>query len=139
MRVILPNLLWIGNTRDVHDVKNVLDLGIAAIIDLALEEPAVTLTRDIIYCRLPLIDGTENQPVVLETAVKTVARLIREEVPTLVACSAGMSRSPAIVAAALSQVRDTDFETELKQLAENHPSDVAPGLWNDLQELLQEK
>ena len=139
MREIIPSLLWIGNTRDTHDVKNVLDLGIAAVIDLALEEPAVPLTRDMIYCRLPVIDGAENQPVVLISAVKIVARLIREEVPTLVACSAGMSRSPAIVAAALSQVRETDFETELKLIAANHPADVAPGLWNDLQELLLEK
>ncbi|WP_417385861.1 dual specificity protein phosphatase family protein [Gimesia sp.] len=139
MREILPSLLWIGNTRDTHDVKNVLDLGIAAVIDLALEEPAVPLTRDMIYCRLPIIDGAENQPVVLISAVKIVARLIREEVPTLVACSAGMSRSPAIVAAALSQVRETDFETELKLIAAHHPADVAPGLWNDLQELLLEK
>jgi hypothetical protein len=138
MREILSNLLWIGNTRDSHDVKNVFHLGIAAVIDLALEEPPVRLTREIIYCRLPLIDGAENQPVVLATAVETVARLIQEEVPTLVACSAGMSRSPAIVAAALSQVRGTDFETELKQLAVNHPADVAPGLWNELQELLKE-
>ncbi|HAH46791.1 MAG TPA: protein phosphatase, partial [Planctomycetaceae bacterium] len=104
MREILPNLLWIGNAHDARDVKRVLDLAIAAVIDLALEEPAVPLTREIIYCRLPLIDGAENQPVILETAVKTVARLISEEIPTLVACSAGMSRSPAIVAAALSQV-----------------------------------
>ncbi|MCA9005668.1 MAG: dual specificity protein phosphatase family protein [Planctomycetaceae bacterium] len=139
MREIIPSLLWIGNTRDTHDVKNVLDLGIAAVIDLALEEPAVPLTRDMIYCRLPVIDGAENQPVVLISAVKIVARLIREEVPTLVACSAGMSRSPAIVAAALSQVRETDFETELKLIAAHHPADVAPGLWNDLQELLLEK
>ncbi|WP_417379206.1 dual specificity protein phosphatase family protein [Gimesia sp.] len=139
MREIIPNLLWIGNTRDAHDVKNVHDLGISAVIDLALEEPAVTLTREIIYCRLPLIDGAENQPVVLKTAVKTVARLISEGVPTLVACSAGMSRSPAIVAAALSLVRETDFVTELKRLAEKYPADVAPGLWNSLQELLQQK
>jgi len=138
MREILPNLLWIGNAHDARDVRRVLDLGIAAVIDLALEEPAVPLTREIIYCRLPLIDGAENQPVVLEIAVKTVARLISEEIPTLVACSAGMSRSPAIVAAALSQVRHTDFEAELKQLALNYPSDVAPGLWNRLEELLQE-
>ena len=138
MREILPQLLWIGNARDARDVKQVLDLGITAVVDLAREEPSVNYPREIVYCRLPLIDGDENQTVVLQTALTTVARFLTADLPTLVACSAGMSRSPAIAAGALSLVQDCSFAAALQQVAATGPCDVAPGLWNEIQQLLEE-
>lgn len=63
------------------------------------------LTRDIVYCRFPIVDGAGTRVQLLVTAIETVTRLIRLQVPTLVGCGAGMSRSPAIVAAALGIVR----------------------------------
>lgn len=139
MREIIPQTLWIGNARDARNVKSVLDLGISAIIDLAMEEPSATFPREIVYCRLPLVDGEENNPSVLQTAIETLVRFIHAEVPTLVACSGGMSRSPAIVAAALSKINATSFDEAIKQIASIGPCDVAPGLWNEIQTLLEEK
>ncbi|QDT96440.1 dual specificity protein phosphatase family protein [Gimesia aquarii] len=137
MREIIPQTLWIGNARDARDVKGVLDLGISAIIDLAMEEPPITFPREIVYCRLPLIDGEENHPPVLQTAIETLMRFIQVEEPTLVACSGGMSRSPAIVAAALSKINAISFDQTIKQIAATGPCDVAPGLWNEIQALLE--
>lgn len=139
MREIIPQTLWIGNARDARNVKSVLDLGISAIIDLAMEEPPVTFPREIVYCRLPLVDGEENNLPVLQTAIETLVRFIEAEVATLVACSGGMSRSPAIVAAALSKINATSFDEAIKQIASIGPCDVAPGLWNEIQTLLEEK
>ena len=137
MREILPRLLWIGNARDARDFNQVLDLGITAVIDLAREEPPISYPREIVYCRLPLIDGDENQTVVLQTALTTAARFISADLPTLVACSGGMSRSPAIAAGALSLVYDSPFAAALQQVAATGPCDVAPGLWNEIQQLLE--
>ena len=137
MREILPRLLWIGNARDARDLNQVLDLGITAVVELAREEPPISYPREIVYCRLPLIDGDENQTVVLQTALTTVARFISADLPTLVSCSAGMSRSPAIVAGALSLVHDFPFSEALQQVAAAGPCDVAPGLWNEIQQLLE--
>lgn len=136
MREIIPQTLWIGNARDARNVKGVLDLGISAIIDLAMEEPPVTFPREIVYCRLPLIDGDENSLPVLQTAIETLIRFIQAGEPTLVACSGGMSRSPAIVAAALSKINATSFDEAVEQIAATGPCDVAPGLWNEIQALL---
>ncbi|MFH1302446.1 MAG: dual specificity protein phosphatase [Planctomycetota bacterium] len=136
MREVIPQTLWIGNARDVRDVQRVLDLGIAAIIDLAREEPPISFPREIIYSRLPLIDGEENNPAVLQTAIETVARFVQAEIPTLVACSGGMSRSPAIVAAAMSKINSIHFAEAIEQIAATGPCDVAPGLWNEIQALL---
>jgi len=139
MREVLSQLLWIGNARDARDVQGVLDLGISAIIDLALEEPPVSFPREIVYCRLPLIDGGENNPATLQTAIETVARFIQADVPTLVACSGGMSRSPAIAAAAMSKINSIRFAEAIEQIAATGPCDVAPGLWNEIQALLEPK
>ncbi|QDT44140.1 Dual specificity phosphatase, catalytic domain [Gimesia alba] len=137
MREVFSQLLWIGNARDARDVQGVLDLGIAAVIDLALEEPPITFPREIVYCRLPLIDGDENNPAILESAIETTTRFVQSEVPTLVACSGGMSRSPAIAAAAMSRINQTRFADIIKQIAADGPCDVAPGLWNAIQALLE--
>ncbi|QDU07698.1 dual specificity protein phosphatase [Gimesia aquarii] len=103
-----------------------------------MEEPPVTFPREIVYCRLPLIDGEENHQPVLQTAIETLVRFIEAEEPTLVACSGGMSRSPAIVAAALSKINGTSFDEAIEQIVAVGPCDVAPGPWNEIQELLEE-
>lgn len=82
--------------------------------------------------RIPLIDGAGNTAVALRLAVDAVGLLVRQQVPTLVACSAGMSRSPAIVAAALAMVLRRPPEDTLAMITREGPHDVSPGLWGDL-------
>jgi hypothetical protein len=132
MRPIIPELLWIGNALDLRDVRGVLSLGIRAVIDLAANEPPVQYPRDIAYCRFPLSDGTENDPAILRLAVHSTAEFVKARMPTLVACSAGMSRSPAIVAAALALVEGKPPDDVLRRIASSGPHDVAPGLWFDV-------
>jgi hypothetical protein len=60
MREVIPDRLWIGNALDSRDVTGVLGLGITTVIDLAIEEPPIQFPRDVVYCRLPLIDGSGN-------------------------------------------------------------------------------
>ncbi len=62
-------------------------------------------------------------------AIHTLVRLLKNEVPTLVYCSAGMSRSPALTAAALSIVQGGSPEEKLKQIVAGRPHDVSPQLW----------
>src|SRR5687767_13688539 len=100
MRRVGEYSLWIGNARDARDIRGILDAGIEAIVDLAVDEPPVQPTRELIYLRFPLVDGSGNPPWLLATAVVGVENLVRVGVPTLVACGGGMSRSLAIAAAA---------------------------------------
>jgi hypothetical protein len=132
MYVVIPNRLWIGNARDARDLQSVVDTGIAAIIDLAIEEPPIACSRDIIYCRFPLLDGAGNSRALLQSAVQTTAHFIHAEIPTLVACSGGMSRSPAIVAAAIARRQLLPFAEGLRQVAQSGPHDVSPGLCEDI-------
>ncbi len=99
---------------------------------MALEELPPELTREIVYCRFPLFDGAGNAPELLSVAIDTTASLIGKRVPTLVSCGAGMSRSPAIVAAALAIAHGDAPDDCLQELVAANPHDVSPPLWNDV-------
>lgn len=137
MRQILPYALWIGHAGDGRDFRHILDANIQAVVQLAEEEPTLQLPRDLIYCRFPLVDGPGNDVQLLRLATTTVANLLERHVPTLLCCGAGMSRSPALAAAALSMVYQQEPDEALKQVAEHHPADVLPGLWNEVKCFLE--
>jgi protein-tyrosine phosphatase len=124
--------LWIGTARDARDIKAVLDAGIEAIVDLAVEEPPILPTRELVYFRVPLVDGEGNSPSLLSLAIDAVGMLVYERRPALVACGAGMSRSPAVVAAALGKFYYRPAEDVLAEIACDSSIDVHPGLWREL-------
>jgi predicted protein tyrosine phosphatase len=130
MREIEPGRLWIGNAVEARDLRRVLDLGVQAIVDLAMQELPLPVTRELVYLRIPIVDGG-NDAWRLAIAIDAVVKLLRSEIPTLVFCSAGMSRSPAIVAAALSLVRCRPADEVLQEIAAQMPHDVSPLLWRD--------
>jgi hypothetical protein len=132
VRQIHPHSLWIGHAGDARDLRGVLDAGIQAIVQLAAEEPPLTVTRDLVYCRFPLLDGVGNPPWLLRAAVTTVVHLLQSNVPTLLACGGGLSRSPAIAAAALAACFERSSTDCLADLGRMGVSDVSPGLWQEL-------
>lgn len=136
MREVIPELLWIGKALDTREMRTILGAGVTAIIDLAIEEPSIQFPRDIVYCRFPLIDGEGNSPPVLRAAIQMTAHFVRSEIPTLVACSAGMSRSPAIVAAALSCIEEIPLAATLYRVTTDQPHDVSPSLLGEIIEAL---
>jgi hypothetical protein len=127
-----PYHLWLGHAGDLAGVRAILDAGICAVVDLAVNEPAPHLPRDMVYCRIPLVDGTGNDPWILLSAIRTTASFLKLSVPTLVCCSAGLSRGPAIVAAALSTVIHKTPEDCLRQVSGSISHDVSPGFWNEV-------
>lgn len=86
----------------------------------------------IVYCRFPLIDGAGKQSAILRAAVDTVAHFMSSGTPTLVACGAGMSRSPAIVAAAIAKTERITLMDALARLTAGQPHDVSVGLLQDI-------
>jgi hypothetical protein len=132
MRQIQPYALWLGHEGDARDLRHLLSMGLTALVDLALNEPPATLTRELTYCRFPLLDGTGNPGWLIRLAVETTAALVRAQVPTLVFCSNGMSRAPVVVAAALAQVTRQTLDESLVTLAHGGPSDISPGLWEEV-------
>jgi hypothetical protein len=110
----------------------VFDAGIKALVELAAEEPPSQPPRELIYCRFPLLDGTGNERQLLDLAISSVANLLERKVPTLVACGRGLSRSPAVAAAALALIYQEPPGECLKRVAQHCHSDVSPGLWSEI-------
>jgi hypothetical protein len=139
MRQIPGYHLWIGHSGDVRDLRTVLLAGISALVDLAANELPMTTPRELVYCRFPLVDGAGNADWTLRSATNTVCDFLRSDVPTLVFCSGGMSRSLIIAAAALAVVRPCLFDEALMIVTQSGPADVSPGLRADVQQIVDQK
>ena len=132
MRLVAPHTLCLGNSGDTRDLVAVRRAGIAALVDLALSERPLTPPRELAYCRFPIQDGSGNDKAILRAAIHTTAALLEARVTTLVFCSAGMSRSPAIAAAALSLLTKQPAAKCLEDLVPGGGIDVSPALWGDV-------
>ncbi len=130
MREIHPNGLFLGNAADARDLRRLYDHRIVAVVDLALNEPPAQLGRDMVYCRVPLCDGGGNSNAILEVAIRCVITLLSREMRTLVACRGGMSRAPAIAAAALAVSGQLPPDRCLTSITAGAPHDVCPALWS---------
>jgi hypothetical protein len=135
MRRVEPYALWIGHAGDAGNMPGLHEAGIRALVQLAIEEPAASPPRDLIFLRVPLVDGAGNPSELLSLAIRTVARLLELRIPTLVCCGAGMSRSPCIAAAALALAFQLTPEDALERVKNSGACDVAPGLWEDMRDL----
>ena len=126
MRCVYDEQLFLGNARDARDLRLLYDNDIAAVVDLAINEPPAQLAREMIYCRFPLTDSSGNSTMRIEAAIRTTLMLVRQNQRTLVACSAGMSRSPCIAAATISLLTGVPLQECLIGVVENSPHDVSP-------------
>jgi len=129
----VPNFdLWIGNIGDFSNPREILQLGIQAIVELADNEPMTQLPRDLIRCRFPINDGDDERLWLLRLAVETTATLLSSEVSVLVCCSNGMNRSVCIAAGALVVLEGVSPQTALSAVVQTGPSDVSPALFHRL-------
>jgi hypothetical protein len=134
MREILPDRLWLGNAADARNVEGIMQAGVIAVMDLAIEQMMSTLPRSLVYCRFPIMDGQQSSPSVLRPAMETLVSLLASGIPTLVCCSAGMSRSPAVIAGALSILHGGTPDDQLSRIVLGHPHDVSPHLWQEIRD-----
>ncbi len=133
MRKVAGRTLWIGNAGDLWNPRVVCDAGISAVVELPDNEAFVSLPRELIRCRFPLSDGGDNPSWLLRLAAQTVASLIKAQVPVLVCCSAGMSRSVCVAAAGISLVEQIPFAEAVTVLCEDGPADISPRLFQQIQ------
>ena len=134
---IEPHLLWLGHAGDCRDIQRLADVGIEAVMQLAAEESLANLLPEMLVFRIPLVDGSGNPPVRLRLAVEVVANLLEHRVATLVCCSAGASRSPAIAACAVAIAEKRPPNECLHRVRTFQRTDVSPGLWHDLLALFE--
>ncbi len=128
--------LWLGHAGDIRDLSVLHKRGITAVVDLAVNEPPAILPREMAYCRIPLVDGAGNPPWRLRSAVELTATLLENDVRTLIICGAGLSRTPAIAAAAIARLTGGRMSDALELVTAGVAADVSTALWADLEELM---
>lgn len=129
----IPNSsLWLGNASDLEDVRAVLGCGVTAVIDLATEIVPPRFPRTINYCRFALTDDGTNQLAAIRAAVFTTAAFLEGGSVTAVCCNAGMNRSPAIAAFAMSRGNGRLPADNLRTISKCKHVDVHPGFWNQI-------
>ncbi len=138
MQQITPYSLWLGHIGDVNRPEQISQAGIQALVDLADNEKPTLVFRDLVYCRIPIVDGAGNAEWLLRLAVETVAALLRANVSTLVFCSAGLSRSPSIAAASISSVEGKPLAFGLARLRGAGSFDISPALWSNLEAIFDD-
>jgi hypothetical protein len=128
--------LWLGNAGDLWDPRPLLATGVAAVVELADSEPFAVLPRELVRCRFPLSDGGENPSWLVRLAAESVAALLRASVPTLVCCSAGMSRSVCVAAGGVQLAEGIPLAEALSVVFGSGPVDVSPGFLRQVQQSL---
>lgn len=134
MRRVTGRALWVGHAGDLNDPRRVLDLGIAAVMELADSEPLAALPRELVRLRFPLSDGGDNPVWLLRMAVESVAVLLRAGVPTIVCCASGLSRSVCVAAGGVALAEEMTLEESLALVVGSGPADVSPGLFAQLRD-----
>ncbi len=132
MRKISTRALWVGHAGDLRDVQAVMATGIEAVIELSDSEQSAVLPRELIRGRFPLSDGGDNPVWLIRLATNALAALMRAGVPTLICCSAGMSRSLCIASSGIALTEGLALTDALTEVIGSGPVDVSPALWNQV-------
>jgi len=113
--------LFVGTAEDASDASTLRDHDIAVVVSLTHTGPPGDIPADVTLVNVPMMDGPQNSRTAFETAVGDVlSRLDAGEV-TLVHCSAGASRSPAVAATALAIHTNRDLTTVFEQIQDRRP------------------
>ncbi|TWT96843.1 Dual specificity phosphatase, catalytic domain [Botrimarina colliarenosi] len=128
MREVLEGKFWTGNAHEARNPELLYQLGVRVVIDLAVEESPAVLPRELAYVRCPIDDGESASREMLRLAIVTASSLVKEGIPTLVACSAGLSRSPSVAAAAMSVHTGRSLHEMVTEVGNRGPTDISPAL-----------
>lgn len=134
----LEKTVWLGNAIELRNPKLLYENSIRCVVDLAYEEKAAQLPRDILYLRFPLLDGQGNPPSHMRLALGATIQLFEEHEPFVVGCSAGMSRSPSLLSFVLAHCTGVCAEEVLEKIAAKRQLEIKPSLWNDFRAAIKE-
>ena len=113
--------LYQGNLQDVETVVN--GRQVKAIVYLGQDLPdKLSYNSNVPVVHIPMVDG-DNDELTIHLALLNISYLCLDD-KTLVACRAGISRSPVIVAAYLSvyEYENHNFDKALERIRKLNPT-----------------
>jgi protein-tyrosine phosphatase len=123
--------LYIGSSRAMYDPHLLREAGINHIVKLYDADPECP--PDFISIECYFEDGGEIPLDLLEIGITFMEQHLKAEIPVLVMCGAGMSRSAAFAMAYLLEKQGYNLRYAWMLIKFHHPiADIAPQLWNFL-------
>ena len=113
--------LFVGTATDATDESTLRAHEIEVIVSLTATSPAGNVPAELTLVEIPMMDGPQNSQEAFETAVAAVGSRLATGEKTLLHCSAGASRSPAVAATALALHRDSELEAAFQQILTRRP------------------
>jgi atypical dual specificity phosphatase len=113
--------LFVGTAEDASDASTLRDHDIAVIVSLTHTGPVGDVPAEVTLVDVPMMDGPQNSPNAFETAVGEVLSRLDAGDVTLVHCSAGASRSPAVAGTALALHTNSNLTTVFEQIQDRRP------------------
>ncbi|WP_338739398.1 dual specificity protein phosphatase [Haloplanus salilacus] len=113
--------LFVGTAADATDESTLRAHEIEVIVSLTATNHAGNVPAELTLVEVPMMDGPQNSQDAFETAVDAVVSQLAAGEKTLLHCSAGASRSPAVAAAALALHRDSELEAAFQQILTRRP------------------
>ena len=114
--------LFIGTEDDATNQPLLRKHDISTIVSLTYNELDREITADMTVSQVPMMDGPQNDFQAFLEAVHEVREYRKEGARVLVHCSAGASRSPAVVATSLTLSTYMTLETAFQRVSEQRPA-----------------
>ena len=108
--------LYLGSASDADHLAISNPMGIRTVINVSTEK-SERRRPGLSYLHYPIVDGATVEPSVFEKVMTAIARQLRSGT-VLVHCSAGMSRSPVMVAVYLRYAGHECFDCALETISE---------------------
>lgn len=113
----ISDKIYLGNSKDAANDFDLAQAGITAVLNVAIDLPC-PVRKGIVSYRVGLYDGPGNPAGMFEAAVVTLGSLIEGDHTVLIHCHAGISRSPAVLAAYLTAKKGYGrIEPQVNELA----------------------
>lgn len=113
--------LFVGTSEDAGDRSEMSGHNITTIVSLTHDEPNSGYLAGMTVYERPMMDGPRNDHEAFIGAVHTVLSEVEAGEQVLVHCSAGASRSPAVVATVLALSTEMTLDSAFQRLNERRP------------------
>jgi protein-tyrosine phosphatase len=110
--------ILVGTEADASDEPSLRAHDVDVVVSLTHRTPR---TGDVTRVDVPMADGPRNEFDAFAEAVREVIARRERGDRVLVHCSAGASRSPAVAAAATTQLTEIDLNAAFKRIIDGRP------------------
>ena len=114
--------IYIGDIHDAANAQWLSEGSPTAVLKLTHGDPETPYPDDVTVSEVPMIDGPQNDYEDFVRAVGALLELLEDDHTVFVHCTAGISRSGSVTAAALAVRRETSFEAALEAVTQHRPA-----------------